>query len=316
MILKENSLKHFTNRVLMVRPAAFGYNNETAESNAFQNQVDLSRDVILQNALNEFDRAVEILRDSGVEVFVAQDTPFPEKPDAVFPNNWISFHSNGEMILYPMEARNRRCERRLELVVELQQKLNFEQVFDLSYFEEKSLFLEGTGSVVFDHEHKKAYAAISSRTSADVMNELCTHLRYEPILFHAQDELGQAIYHTNVVMCVGVNFVVICLEAIATETESERLLLLESIRNSGKEVLDISMKQLNDFAGNMLVLKNREDEPLLVLSATAKKSLNHHQLNFLSERVCLVVLPIETIETIGGGSARCMLAEIFNEHMS
>ena len=295
MILKEISLKHFTNRVLMVRPAAFGYNIETAESNAFQNQVALSRD--------------EILRDAGVEVFVAQDTSFPEKPDAVFPNNWISFHSNGELVLYPMEARNRRCERRLELVVELQQKLNFSQVFDLSYFEEKSMFLEGTGSVVFDHENRKAYAAISSRTNEEVLNELCAHLNYNPVLFHAEDELGQAIYHTNVIMFNGTNFVVICLEAIATE--SERVLILETIRNSGKEVLDISMSQLENFAGNMLVLKNGEGEPLLVLSSTAKESLNQNQLNFLSERVRLVVLPIETIETIGGGSARCMLAEIF-----
>ena len=309
MILKENSLKHFTNRALMVRPAAFGYNNETAESNAFQNQVALSRDEILQNALIEFDRAVEILRDAGVEVFVAQDTPFPEKPDAVFPNNWISFHSNGELILYPMEARNRRCERRLELVVELQQKLNFLQVFDLSYFEEKSMFLEGTGSVVFDHENRKAYAAISSRTNEEVLNELCAHLNYNPILFHAEDERGLAIYHTNVIMCVGANFVVICIEAIATA--SERLLVLESIRNSGKEVVDISVHQLKNFAGNMLALKGRDDDALLVLSATAKESLNQNQLNFLSERTRLVVLPIETIETIGGGSARCMLAEIF-----
>ncbi len=302
--------KHFTNRVLMVRPAAFGYNNETAESNAFQNQVTLSKEEILQNALIEFDGAVEILRDAGVEVFVAQDTPFPEKPDAVFPNNWISFHSNGELILYPMEARNRRCERRLELVVELQQKLNFSRVFDLSYFEEKSLFLEGTGSVVFDHENKIAYAAISSRTNEEVLNELCAHLNYNPVLFHAEDEWGQAIYHTNVIMCVGTDFVVLCLEAITIE--SERLVVLESIRNSGKKVLDISMNQLKNFAGNMLVLKNRKEEPLLVLSATAKESLSQNQLNFLSERIRLVVLPIETIETIGGGSARCMLAEIFN----
>jgi len=309
MILKENSLKHFTNRVLMVRPAAFGYNSETAESNAFQNQVALSRNEILHRALFEFDGAVEILRVAGVEVFVAQDTPFPEKPDAVFPNNWISFHSNGELILYPMEARNRRCERRLELVVELQQRLNFSQVFDLSSFEEKSLFLEGTGSVVFDHENKKAYAAISSRTNEVVLNKLCAHLKYNPIIFHAEDELGQAIYHTNVIMCVGTNFVVICFEAIVME--SERLHVLESIQNSGKEVLDISMHQLKNFAGNMLVLKNGEEEPLLALSATAKESLNQDQLNFLSERTRLVVLPIETIETIGGGSARCMLAEIF-----
>jgi hypothetical protein len=309
MILKEINLKHLTNRVLMVRPAAFGYNSETAESNAFQNQVTLSHEEILQNALIEFDRAVEILLDAGVEVFVTHDTPFPEKPDAVFPNNWISFHSNGELILYPMEARNRRCERRLELVVELQQKLNFSQVFDLSYFEEKSMFLEGTGSVVFDHENRKAYAAISSRTNEEVLNELCAHLNYNPILFHAEDEQGLAIYHTNVIMCVGANFVVICLEAIATA--SERVLILETIRNSGKEVVDISMSQLRNFAGNMLAIKGRDDDALLVLSATAKESLNQNQLNFLSERVRLVVLPIETIEAIGGGSARCMLAEIF-----
>jgi hypothetical protein len=309
MMSKEVTLKYFTNRVLMIRPAAFGYNSETAESNAFQNQVSMSREEILQNARNEFDSAVAILRNAGVEVFVAQDTPFPEKPDAVFPNNWISFHSNGELILYPMEARNRRCERRLELVVELQQKLNFSQVFDLSYFEEKSMFLEGTGSVVFDHENKRAYAAISSRTDAEILRELCNHLKYEPISFHAEDELGQAIYHTNVIMSVGTNFVIICLEALATG--NDRVVILDAIRKSGKEVLDISMNQLKNFAGNMLVLKNSDEEALLVLSATANGSLNQNQLKFLSERVRLVVLPIETIETIGGGSARCMLAEIF-----
>ena len=309
MILKEISLKHFTNRVLTVRPAAFGYNIETAESNAFQNQVALSRDEILHQALIEFDRAVEILRDAGVEVFVAQDTLFPEKPDAVFPNNWISFHPNGTLILYPMEALNRRCERRLEVVLELQQKFNFEKILDLSHFESQNLFLEGTGSVVFDHENKVAFASLSSRTSEVVFQELCKQIQYSPFTFAAFDENGQPIYHTNVVMCMGDDFVVACLECMPDEQSRE--LFVNEVSRLGKGVLEISVAQMKAFAGNMLLLKSGQNNNKLVLSETAYQSLTNAQIDFLKQRVKFIRFNIPVIETIGGGSARCMLAEIF-----
>lgn len=292
----------------MVRPAAFGFNSETAGSNAFQKEIRLSNLEILMRAQEEFDFAVHLLGRAGVLVYVIEDSVLPEKPDAVFPNNWISFHENGELVLYPMEAPNRRCERRLELVLELQKKFHFDKIFDLTHFEERNLFLEGTGSVVFDHEFKTAYAALSSRTSAVVLKELCSHLNYQPVVFNANDVNGIPIYHTNVVMCMGPDFAVLCVEAITDSKERDAVLL--SLRNAGKTVLEISRRQMEMFSGNMLVLRNVSDELVIVLSRTAFKSLEKHQKDFLSAKGQLVILPIEVIEAVGGGSARCMLAEV------
>jgi hypothetical protein len=299
----------FTNTVMMVRPAAFGFNEETAASNSFQREALLSNEEILNEALVEFDRAANELRSHGINVHVVEDTLIPRKPDAVFPNNWISFHPDGSLILYPMEALNRRCERRLEVVIDLQQKFNFEKVIDLTHFESENLFLEGTGSVVFDNEHKVAFAAISSRTSIVVFEELCKQIHYTPFMFAAFDANGQPIYHTNVVMCMGDDFVVVCLECMPDE--QIRDLFVNEVTRLGKSVLEISVSQMNAFAGNMLLLRDGQNNNKLVLSETAYQCLSSEQIDFLKQRVDFIRFNIPVIETIGGGSARCMLAEVF-----
>jgi hypothetical protein len=300
---------YFAQTVLMVRPAAFGFNSETAESNSFQRELKLSNEEILEQALIEFDGAVDLLRNHGIDVYVVEDSLIPTKPDAIFPNNWISFHENKTLVLYPMEALNRRCERRLEVVLQIQQKFNFTNVIDLSHFESQGKFLEGTGSVVFDHQSKVAFAVLSSRTNEDVLKLLCQRIGYKPFVFRAFDSNGHPVYHTNVVMCMGDDFVVICLKAIADE-ESRADLLKEFVQ-LGKKVLEISLEQMNRFAGNMLLLKDRHGRNKLVLSETAFQSLAEAQASFLKSRAELVRFQIPTIEFIGGGSARCMLAEVF-----
>ncbi|MFM2228352.1 MAG: hypothetical protein RL664_1695 [Bacteroidota bacterium] len=300
---------HFAQTVLMVRPAAFGFNSETAESNTFQRELKLSNEEILEQALIEFDGAVDLMRNHGIDVYVVEDSLIPTKPDAIFPNNWISFHENKTLILYPMEALNRRCERRLEVVLQLQQKFNFTNVIDLSHFESQGKFLEGTGSVVFDHQSKVAFAVLSSRTNEDVLKELCQRIGYKPFVFRAFDSNGHPVYHTNVVMCMGDDFVVICLKAIADE--ESRADLLKKFAQLGKKVLEISLEQMNRFAGNMLLLKDRHGRIKLVLSETAFQSLAEAQVSFLKSRAELIRFQIPTVEFIGGGSARCMLAEVF-----
>ena len=300
---------HFAQTVLMVRPAAFGFNSETAESNSFQRELKLSNEEILEQALIEFDGAVDLMRNHGIDVYVVEDSLIPTKPDAIFPNNWISFHENKTLVLYPMEALNRRCERRLEVVLQLQQKFNYTNVIDLSHFELQGKFLEGTGSIVFDHESKVAFAVLSSRTNEDVLKELCQRIGYKPFVFRAFDSNGHPVYHTNVVMCMGDDFVVICLKAIADE-ESRADLLKEFVQ-LGKKVLEISLEQMNRFAGNMLLLKDRHGGNKLVLSETAFQSLAEAQVSFLKSRAELIRFQIPTVEFIGGGSARCMLAEVF-----
>ena len=299
----------FANTVAMVRPAAFGFNLETAASNSFQQELKASADEIFERAIEEFDNAVHVLRSNDIGVYIVEDTLIPRKPDAIFPNNWISFHPDGTLILYPMEALNRRCERRLEVVLELQQKFNFEKILDISHFESQNLFLEGTGSVVFDHENKVAFAAISSRTSEVVFQELCKQIQYSPFMFAAFDESSQPIYHTNVVMCLGDDFVVVCLECFPDEENRE--LFVNEVSRLGKSVLEISMAQMNAFAGNMLLLRDRQNNNKLVLSETAYQSLTSAQIDFLKQRVDFIRFNIPVIETIGGGSARCMLAEVF-----
>ena len=307
LVTKEKSF--FANTVMMVRPAAFGFNEETAASNSFQHEINDSREQILELAIDEFDRVVNQLRANEIHVHVVEDTLVPTKPDAVFPNNWISFHPDGTLILYPMEALNRRCERRLEVVLELQQKFNFEKVLDLTHFESENLFLEGTGSVVFDHENKVAFAAISSRTSEVVFLELCKQIQYTPFMFVAFDENGLPIYHTNVVICIGDDFVVVCLECCPDKQSRE--LFVNEVSRLGKSVLEISVAQMNAFAGNMLLLRDSHNNNKLVLSESAYQSLTSSQIDFLKQRVDFIRFNIPVIETIGGGSARCMLAEVF-----
>ncbi len=296
-------------KIILVRPFNFVFNHETALSNAFQNQVDESNDVIIKKAFDEFEQMAQKLRQHGVEVTIFDDTPFPAKPDAVFPNNWVTFHADGKVVLYPMQAKNRRLERRIDIIEALRKTYQVSEVCDLSYFEEENKFLEGTGSIVFDHLNKLAYACLSPRTDKEVLQKLCDYINYVPVAFYAHDANGQEIYHTNVMMCMGNQFVVICSEAI-TDIE-ERNTVLSSLKDNGHEAVEISFDQMNHFAGNMLVVNSNTNEKVIALSQSAYDILSDEQRATLSKYAKLCPLPITTIETIGGGSVRCMMAENF-----
>ncbi len=296
-----------TSNILMIRPVAFGFNAQTAESNAFQNRDD-DQFAVQQKAVEEFDGFVNVLRQNGVNVIVVNDTPEPHTPDSIFPNNWVSFHDNGDIILYPMQAENRRLERREDIIRQLEESFAAKRVIDLSRFELKDDFLEGTGSMVLDRPNKIAYACISPRTNAEVLKAFCDYTGYKAITFDAIDQNGQAIYHTNVLMALGSGFVVICLDSITNATEKE--LVIKSIQTTGKEIIDISFDQMNHFAGNMLEVKNTSGDTLIVMSKAAFDSLSNEQKNALEKYGKLVYADISTIETNGGGSARCMMAEV------
>ncbi|OCX53847.1 amidinotransferase [Mucilaginibacter sp. PPCGB 2223] len=291
----------------MIRPVAFGFNEQTAGSNAFQQQ-GLDQQNVQQKALKEFDALVAALRDNGVEVIVVEDTPAPHTPDSIFPNNWVSFHENGQVFLYPMQAENRRLERREDIVRDLVDQFAISNIEDLSHFESEQKFLEGTGSMVLDRQNKIAYACISPRTDREVLAEFCEESGYSAVEFHATDSQGKAIYHTNVLMCMGEEFVVICLDSVTDDGERE--LLTDSFTITGKEIIGISMAQVNAFAGNMLELENDKGEHLLVMSGSAYRSLTLQQITRLEKYCKLVYADLNTIETNGGGSARCMIAEV------
>ncbi len=296
-----------TSNILMIRPVAFGLNMETAESNAFQDK-NASKAGVQENALKEFDDFVIKLQHAGVNVTVINDTEKPHTPDSIFPNNWVSFHEDGTIFTYPMLAENRRKERREEIIDVIQQKFLVNNINDLTGFESQGLFLEGTGSMVLDRENKLAYACLSSRTAKKILEIFCKETGYEPVTFTALDENGKEIYHTNVMMCVGDFFAVVCLACIADE--KERTNLKTVLSNSGKEIVDITTKQMNQFAGNMLQLKNSEDKSLLIMSERAFLSLSSTQVNTLNKYATIIHSSLETIENNGGGSARCMIAEI------
>ena len=296
-----------TSNILMIRPVAFGYNAQTAESNAFQNRDDVQQ-VVQQKAVEEFDGFVAVLRDNGVNVTVFNDTPEPHTPDSIFPNNWVSFHDNGDIFLYPMQAENRRLERREDIIRQLEENFAANHVIDLSRFELKGEFLEGTGSMVLDRQNKIAYACLSPRTNAEVLKAFCDHTGYTAVTFDAFDQTGQAIYHTNVLMALGTAFAVICLDSIANIPEKE--LVIKSLQNAGKEIIEITFDQMNHFAGNVLEVKNTADDTLIVMSKAAFDSLTAEQKISLKKYGKLVYADITTIETNGGGSARCMMAEV------
>lgn len=298
-----------TNNILLIRPANFNFNSETATSNVFQQLSNESELETRQAAINEFDTFAKKIAAKGVNVTVVEDSLFPPKPDAIFPNNWVSFHADGKVILYPLCAANRRPERRMDILETLKEKFVVKEVIDLSYYEKENRFLESTGSIIFDRENKIAYACLSPRTDKNIFIEVCNLLQYKPIYFSAIDKNGQAIYHTNVMMCVGSRFCVICLESITEKQERETI--CNSLINTGHQIIDISFKQTSNFAGNMLELSTGHQQNILVLSQTAYENLHHEQKTSLENMVELVPLPIKTIETIGGGSARCMIAEIF-----
>jgi hypothetical protein len=285
---------------------------ETASNNIYQQKpgnIDINQ--IQQQALAEFDALVQKLSDAGVNVIVLSDTPKPHKPDALFPNNWISFHKDGIAVLYPMYAASRRTERRKDIldVLEKQHGFTTDKLIDLTHYEVEGKFLEGTGSLVLDRENKIAYASISERTSPELVEEFCRQLNYKPVLFHAVAN-ALPVYHTNVLLTVCSKFVVICLDYISSDGERENL--LEVFKSTNKVVLTITQKQASAFAGNMLELKSKNDDFLLVMSTCAYNSLNEEQVAFLQQQCKIIHSPLDTIEKFGGGSARCMIAEIFS----
>jgi hypothetical protein len=294
----------------MIRPVNFGFNQETAESNAFQN-VEFGKQH--QNnaqtiALQEFDEMVAQLRKAGVNVMVIDDTPQPYTPDSIFPNNWISFHANGTLITYPMQAENRRQERREDIIERILEDFYINRKIDLSVFEAENKFLEGTGSMVLDRKHKIAYACLSPRTHEDVLKEFSVQMNYEIVKFNAVDGSDKQIYHTNVLMCIGDMFAVICLEAIPDL--DERLMVRNSLEQSGKRIVEISLSQMNQFAGNMLEVRGHNDEKILVMSRAAHNSLTEKQIDILDDYCSIHSFDLTMIEGNGGGSARCMMAEV------
>ncbi|MFN8356615.1 MAG: arginine deiminase-related protein [Spirosomataceae bacterium] len=294
----------------MIRPVRFGFNEQTAESNAFQDVTIAAqtKDVAQEDALQAFDEMVRQLKAAGVEVMVVDDTPAPHTPDSIFPNNWISFHNNGTVILYPMQAENRRLERRLDILDLLEEDYYINRKVDLTYFEQEGKFLEGTGSMVLDRKFKIAYACLSPRTHPDVLKEFSIQMNYDVVSFQAVDDAGKAVYHTNVLMCIGDLFAVVCLQAIPDL--DERYMVRQHLEQSGKRIVEITMEQMKHFAGNMLQVKSKKGINYLVMSTQAYESLTHKQIDILDDYAVLLHCDLSVIEANGGGSARCMMAEI------
>lgn len=294
--------------LLMIRPAAFGFNAEAAATNAFQTNDDSDRLEVAQLAIAEFDTMVEVLRDHQIEVMFADDTRTPEKPDALFPNNWISFHADGRVIVYPMQPENRRAERRLDIIEWIRQRFVINEVLDESPHEMKGEFLEGTGSLVFDHVNRITYACHSPRTNEVLVNRISSMLGYKSIVFDAVDEKGVSIYHTNVMLCVGTKFAVVCLDSIRSEADQDHL--LDSFATTGHKVIAISYEQMRRFAGNMIEVVDKSGQPYVLMSQTAFESLLPGQLDAISRFAEPLPVAIPTIERYGGGSVRCMVAGI------
>ncbi|MDD2538532.1 MAG: arginine deiminase-related protein [Bacteroidales bacterium] len=294
-------------KLLMVRPCCFGYNPQTAVNNAFQVSTGEDPSLVQEKALAEFDDYVALLRTHDMEVIVVQDTPEPHTPDSVFPNNWISFHPGQTAILYPMYAPNRRLERKKSVFQAIQEHAPRIRWIDISPRERENRFLEGTGSMVFDRENHRAYACRSPRTDEGLFRNICETLGYEHVCFDAMEK-GAPVYHTNVMMCMAKNYVVICLETVPAE--KDRDMLLDVFKKDNKKVVAISSRQMNDFAGNMFQVFSRDNTPYLVMSRRAYNALTLSQRRILESFNKLITPELDTIETHGGGSARCMLAEV------
>ncbi|CAN5794296.1 arginine deiminase-related protein [soil metagenome] len=297
---------HTTANLLMIRPVRFGYNAQTAVNNAFQ--VKSIQDDVQEKALQEFDAFVEKLRNKGIDVTVVNDTDEPHTPDSIFPNNWISFHDDGTIFLYPMFAENRRLERKPNVIQTIAEHFNIKKTIDLSGYEASEKYLEGTGSMVLDRDQKIAYACISPRTDINILHDFCRKADYQPIAFSSVDTNGKEIYHTNVMMCVGDQYVVICLASIPNEKEKQ--LVIDTIVASGKKLIDITQDQMNHFAGNMLQVQNKNGEHFLIMSSQAYRSLTAEQISLLQSYNPIIHSSLDTIESNGGGSARCMMAEV------
>ncbi|WP_291065816.1 MULTISPECIES: citrulline utilization hydrolase CtlX [unclassified Empedobacter] len=305
--------KQYTSTILMVEPTAFYYNPETAVNNYFQTETTDSQEDIQKEALEEFQGMVSALRSKGVNVITIKDTASPHTPDSIFPNNWISFHDNGNVVLYPMFAKNRRQERREEDVLSLLEEKGFhiDDVIDFTSAEEDEIFLEGTGSIILDREHELAYACISQRTDEDLLIEFCEELEYTPVIFHANQTVNgerKPIYHTNVMMCIADKYAIICLDSI--DDKKEKKTVCEYLLEAGKEIIAITEAQVHQFAGNMLQVVGL-GQSYLVMSQTAYNSLNQEQISKIEAYNPILPVKIDLIEKLGGGSARCMMAEVF-----
>lgn len=296
-----------TSHILMIKPVAFDFNAETAVNNAFQQQGSNAN--AQQKAEAEFDGFVQKLTAAGIDVTVVQDTAIPHTPDSIFPNNWISFHSDGSIVLYPMYAVNRRAERKQHVLDAVSAKFDVKKQIDFTSKEKEDLFLEGTGSMVLDRDNKIAYACLSPRTDKAVFEEWCSKMNYTPCSFYSVDEKAGEIYHTNVMMCVADKYVVICLDSIRDAAERDNV--FDTITDSGKKIVEISYDQMNRFAGNMLQVKNKNGDQYLVMSSQAYYALDPEQVKELESYNPIIHSDLTTIETNGGGSARCMMAEVF-----
>ncbi len=298
----------------MIRPVRFESNPMTAESNRFQGKIGASPEAQQEAALREFDNLAVRLRDDGVDVIVVDDTVEPHTPDSIFPNNWISFHADGRVVLYPMEAQNRRTERRMDVIERLDSKLGYtvREIVDLSHHEIEQHYLEGTGSMVLDRVNRVAYACLSSRTQLDVLGDFAQRMGYEVVAFDAVDRDGAAIYHTNVLMNVGEELAVLCDEAIPRE--EQRTAVLQRLQETGHKVISLNYDQLDAFAGNMLELRTKDGDRLLAMSQRAFDSMTGEQLALLRKNGKITAVAIDDIEASAGGSVRCMLAEIHLPH--
>ena len=298
----------------MIRPVAFRMNEQTAVNNYYQKVIDgLMPATVNAKAQQEFDAFVSKLKAVGVDVIVVEDTLNPDTPDSIFPNNWISFHENGDIALFPMFAENRRLERREDILDILEEKgFVIDNIMDYTSAEEDDFFLEGTGSILLDRENGKAYCALSPRADEELFIEFCEDFDLNPIIFEAFQTVNgerKLIYHTNVMMCIGETYAVICADSI--DDKKERKMVIDSLKGDDKEVIYITEDQVNNFAGNMLEVKGANDRRYLVMSAAAYKSLTKKQIAQLEEHVTIISSSLDTIEACGGGSARCMMAEIF-----
>lgn len=298
----------FTDTIMMIRPKHFGYNEETASNNSFQSSEGKNEvNKIKAAAISEFDSFVDLLRKNNVVVEVVDDRDEPALPDVIFPNNWISFHEEGWVITYPMWSPLRRQERREDIIDSLTEKFNFRRRYSFEHYEEDDKILEGTGSLVLDREHKIAYACVSPRTDIGILDKWCILTGYKACSFHAYDRNDESIYHTNVMMAIGPEYAVVCSSCIKKEDEREAF--LKQLRNSGKDIIELTLEQVEQFAGNMLALHT--DRSLLVMSTSAYTSLREDQIEKLSQYASIIHAEIGQIEKYGGGSVRCMMAEIF-----
>ncbi|MBT8323781.1 MAG: amidinotransferase [Winogradskyella sp.] len=306
-------MQQTTNTILMVRPVNFRMNEQTAVNNYFQEDIDLKTSEINLKAQEEFDAFVDKLRAAGITVIVENDDELADTPDSIFPNNWVSFHENGDVVIYPMFAENRRKERRDEIFMRLEdERYSIKHIIDYTSAEDEGFFLEGTGSLALDRVNRKAYCALSPRADEELVIEFCEDMEYTPIIFTANQTVdGERlpIYHTNVMMCLAENFAVICLDSI--DDSKERKAVAKSLKDDGKEIIAITEEQMHSFAGNMLQLKGKNDQLYLVMSEAAHLSLRTDQINAIEKHCPILSSSLETIETCGGGSARCTMAEVF-----